>query len=362
MIHWSMAFPSAGFAGSYLEGLPWHSHEMMFGFVMAVMTGFLFTAVRNWTGKPTPTGWLLGAVALLWLAARVLVMTEWVAIAAIVDAVFLPVVAVAIALPVFRSRNRRNYKVVAIVAVLAGTNVLYHLAAADVVPRNLSAVSMTLATDVFLILLAIIGGRVIPAFTANAVSDATPVHNRVVEILAMGSLVVIVVLDVLLAAAAISPTVKSALLLLAAAAHTVRLWLWQPLKTRHNPLLWMLPAAYAWIPVTLFVASLGAMNVVSPIAATHALVVGAMSCMMLAMMMRSSLGHTGRELRASRIDVVAYCALQGAAILRLLAALFPAKYAFFVSVSALAWIVAFCLFLVRYVPMLVSPRVDGRPG
>jgi uncharacterized protein involved in response to NO len=152
------------------------------------------------------------------------------------------------------------------------------------------------------------------------------------------------------------------LLLVASAAHAVRLWLWQPLKTYRNPLLWMLPASYAWIPVTLFIAALANTGVVSPVAATHALVVGAMSSMMLAMMMRSTLGHTGRELRASRLDIVAFCTLQVAAVLRLLAALFPALYAPFISTSALAWIVAFSVFLLRYVPMLVKPRIDGRPG
>lgn len=356
---WVLATRGISVGGGYLDGLAWHSHEMLFGFVTAGMAGFLLTAVRNWTGLPTPTGLLLALLALLWLLGRVVVFTGPGLLAAIIDVLFVPALGVAVAVPILRSHNTRNYKILFILLALLAANIAFHFSMAGVLPANVSSKAILFATHVVLLLLAIVGGRVIPAFTGNAIPGAMPRQHIGVDAVAMGGLIAVAVATWLV----LPPVVLSILYALAAAAHFVRLLLWEPLKTLGNPLLWMLPAAYLWIPVSLILGALSALHIVLPFTAIHAMTVGAISSMMMAMMMRSTLGHTGRDLRASRLDIVAYLVLQAAAVTRVCAMIAPAHlYNALVAVSGSAWILAFGLYLVHYGPMLIRPRNDGRPG
>ena len=361
LAYWLHGFAGGSTPGSYLQGTTWHSHEMLFGYLAAVMTGFLFTAVRNWTGLPTPVGAALAVVALLWLAARVLLFTGPLELAVGIDLAFLPVVALAIAAPIFRSRNKRNYKVVGIVAAVAVAHLMFHLAFAGEIPDMVVRSSIFAAIDLVAVMFALIGGRVIPAFTRNAIPGANPRHVPWVEFFAFLSLVLIVVLDF---GTPWWPNLKwgpTLLFFVAGAVHLLRLVLWQPQLTFKNPLLWMLPIAYAWLPVALFLSALSSMGVGSPSAWIHALTVGALSSMMMAMMMRSSLGHTGRSLVASGADIVAFLLLQFAAMTRIMAASIG-DYRSMVILSGVLWILAFALFLARYLPMLLRPRADGKPG
>jgi len=339
--------------------LAWHSHEMLFGFVSAGMAGFLLTAVRNWTGLPTPVGIPLALLALLWIAGRVLALAGPVLLAAKIDVLFIPALAIVVAVPILRSGNRRNYKVLLILLSLVAANIVFHYATAGFLPAGISRAAILFAVHMMLLLLSIVGGRVIPAFTANAVPGSKPRQHFGVDVVAMSGLLG-------LAAATWFETPSDILAVayvVTAAAHLTRLALWSPLKTLGNPLLWMLPASYLWIPISLFLGALSAWQIVPVFAAIHAMTAGAMTCMMMAMMMRSSLGHTGRELRASRLDVVAYLLLQAAAVSRVLATVISHEfYAPLVAISGAAWVLAFGLFLVHYAPMLVRPRIDGRPG
>ena len=358
---WLYGFAGGATPGIYLHGIAWHSHEMIFGFLAAVMTGFLFTAVRNWTGLPTPVGASLAILALLWLAARVLLITGPVFLAVAIDLAFLPFVVIAIARPVFASRNRRNYKVVGIVAGLAVLHAVYHAALTGYGPIPLSRASLFSAISLVAVLLALIGGRVIPAFTRNAVPGSNPRHVTSVEVVAFASLGLIVVLDLATPWLPNLAWMPAALLIVAGAAHLLRLMLWQPQVTFDNPLLWMLPVAYAWLPVAFFLGALASIAMVSPGAWIHALTTGALSSMMMAMMMRSSLGHTGRPLTASLTDVSAFLLLQLAAATRVLAATIG-DYRFMILLSGMLWMLAFAVFLARYLPMLMRPRVDGKAG
>lgn len=155
--------------------------------------------------------------------------------------------------------------------------------------------------------------------------------------------------------------ILASLFVVAAVAHLLRLALWQPRLTLGNPLLWMMPVAYSWLPVALMLRALAAAAVVVPSAWIHALTMGALSSLMMAMMMRSTLGHTGRKLVASRMDMAAFLALQAAALIRVVAGS-AGNYQTLVNLSGLVWALAFVLFLARYLPMLVQPRVDGKPG
>jgi uncharacterized protein involved in response to NO len=352
----------------YLHGPAWHSHEMIFGFAAAVICGFLLTAVRNWTGQPTLSGAGLAALAALWLMARLAVLTGPAALAAIIDSAFLPALGIAVAIPIRRSRNVRNYKILLLLAALSAVNILYHLSWSGVLPGEISQLAIRVALDLITLLMAIVAGRVIPAFTANAVPSAHPRHNKGVEVVALGSLLLILVGDIAGPWASLGFSLRYSggwglLLALAAVAHGIRLWLWEPQRTAHNPLLWMLPVAYSWIPISLALRAAGEFSGVPAAAAIHSLTLGAISSLMLAMMARSALGHTGRELRAGWIEISAFLLIQLAAFIRVAATLIPpVYYRDSVILSGTLWSLAFALFLSRYWGFLTRRRIDGRPG
>jgi uncharacterized protein involved in response to NO len=358
---WLLSYTGTAQFGTYLQGVFWHSHEMLFGFLAAAMTGFLFTAVRNWTGLPTPTGVLLGVITLLWILARVLFLGGSTTLAIALDLAFLPVVAAGIAIPIFRSRNQRNYKVLGILVALCVLHFVFHLALAGELPAELSRTALLAAIDTVAILFALVGGRVIPAFTRNAVPGSDPVHKQWLEVCAFGLLILVAAMTLLSGSIALAPWVPVTVLLLAAAAHALRLAYWQPQRTLNSPLLWMMPVAYSWLPLALLLRGLSSFAIVVPGTWIHALTAGALSSLIVAMMMRSTLGHTGRKLVASHADVAAFLLLQVAAILRVIAGV-TGDYRTVILVSGVFWILAFIVFLLRYAPMLVRPRADGRPG
>jgi uncharacterized protein involved in response to NO len=360
---WLGVYAGAVNFDGYLSGVAWHRHEMIFGFACAVLAGFLLTAVRNWTGRPTPNGAGLAVLAVTWLSGRILLLTGPPLAAAVIDVAFLPVLSLSIALPIVRSANKRNVKLLFVLAGLAGANGAYHLAAFGVLPGAIMAVAATAALDTFVILIAIMGGRVIPAFTASAITGANPRQLLPVEIAAIGTLLLILVAGICEAWWPLSATAWITLLLVAAIAHGARLSFWQPQRTLTVPLLWMLPVAYAWVPVSLGLRALGVAGVISPTAAVHAVTLGAMSGLMLAMMMRSALGHTGRLLSAGVIEIAAFALIQIATIMRVMATFAdPANYRGLVVASGLVWAFAFLLFVARYGPWLCQRRIDGQPG
>ncbi len=360
---WLVSYAGADLAGNYLQGIAWHSHEMIFGFAAAVIAGFLLTAVRNWTGRPTPTGALLGGLATLWLLARVLMLAGPANVAALIDVFFLPALGIAVAIPIWASRNTRNYKVLAVLSVLTLANVGYHLASSGSLPLEFGRVSMTAALDVISILIAIVGGRVIPAFIGNAVEGASPRHIRSVEFVSVGALLAILVAGVVKPWIAFPHIAWLIVFVVAAVGQAVRLLLWQPFRARGNPLLWMLPVAYAWLPISLALRALELQSMVPAGAAIHALTIGTIASLMMAMMMRSALGHSGRPLVAGLAEVGAFVLLQLSAVVRILAALVvPGAYQEAMIVSGVLWTLAFVVFLWRYWPVLTRPRIDGRPG
>ncbi|XOV83501.1 MAG: NnrS family protein [bacterium] len=360
---WIMVYLGHAHIDCYLDGFAWHQHEMVFGFAPAVIVGFLLTAVRNWTGLATPTNGSLAALGCLWLAGRILVFTGPALPAALVDTIFLPTLAVVIALPIVRSSNIRNLKLLLVLTALSGANVIYHLAYNGFTSAVFTTVATNVGIDIIVILMAIIGGRVVPAFTVNAVPRARPRPSGAIETLAMGSLILVLCGD--LAAPMYTPhaAVWATLFCIAAFVHSVRLWRWDAHLGYRNALLIMLPIAYLWIPIALGLRALATLELVPANTATHALTMGAMSSLMLAMMMRSALGHTGRTLVAGTLEIGAFALLQCAALVRVAAVLTTSdNYGSLVGISASMWVLAFAVFLARYAPMLLQTRIDGKPG
>ena len=354
---WALQY-SGLLPAAYLHGPLWHAHEMLFGFTLAVIVGFLFTAGRNWSNQPTPTGAALAALALLWVAARLLVLTPWGWAAAAANVGFVLAAAVALARPLVAARNRRNYFFVGLLGLLALAALGLHLQLLGVVALPPWA-GITLALDVVLFIMAVMAGRVVPMFTNNGVRGAQATRHPVVEKLALGTLLALLVADLL----PLPGALLAALAALACAAHLARWGLWQPWTTWRTPLVWVLHVAYLWIPMHLALRAAAALDLVSGSLATHALTVGAAGGLIIGMMTRTARGHTARPLRADRADIACYLLVLTAALVRVgLPLLQPAWQVGAVLASAALWSAGFGLYALRYAPVLLRPRLDGRPG
>lgn len=335
-----------------------HGHEMLFGYALAVVTGFLFTAVRNWTGAPTPSGRLLAAYVALWLAGRILVLTPFTAAAAIANALFVFAVALGIGVPLARAANRRNYFFIALLAGLACATVAVHLALLQVITLP-PMLGMQAALDILLFLMAVMGGRVIPMFTNNGVAGAGAVRLPWVERSALGLVLALIAADLMQAGPAATATCAGA----AAVVHALRLALWRPWRTGANPLVWILHAGYGWIVVHLALRAAASFDLVAASIAIHALTVGAIGSLSIGMMVRTARGHTGRPLAADRCERACFALIQAAAVARVFgAAWLPQAYLAVIGVSAACWCSAFTLYAVHHWPVLARPRVDGKPG
>ncbi len=354
---WALQF--TGWLGhAYLRGPAWHAHEMLFGFTLAVVVGFLFTAGRNWSNRPTPTGALLATLAALWVAGRVLVLTPFGLAAALVNAAFPLAAAVALAVPFIASRNRRNYFFIGLLAMMSAAQMLFHLAQLGVIAVP-PWIGIQLALDGVLFIMAVMGGRVIPMFTNNGIPGAAATRKPLVEKFSLGAVLLLWAAD----AAQLHGTPMLVLALLCAAAHLTRWTLWQPWVTWRTPLVWVLHLAYLWIPVHLALRAAAEAGWLAPSLATHALTVGAIGGLIIGMMTRTALGHTGRMLRAGRSETTSYVLVALAAVVRIAVPMWvPEATMYAVLVSAACWSAGFGLYAVTYWPVLTRSRVDGRPG
>lgn len=354
---WALQF--SGLLGhAYLAGPMWHAHEMLFGFTLAVIVGFLFTAGRNWTNQPTPTGWTLAALAALWIAARVLVLTPWATAAMLANVAFPLAAAVALAIPFVKARNRRNYFFVALLGAFSIAAAVVHLSAMGITAVPASRALQT-GLDMVLFIVAVMGGRVIPMFTNNGVTGAAATRTPAVEKAALGSVLALLVADAL----TLPDGLLAAIAAVACIAHAWRWTLWQPWRTWRVPLLWVLHLAYFWLPLHLALRAAAALGLVAASFATHALTVGAIGGLVIGMMTRTARGHTGRPLRADRFETAAYALVLLAAVVRVaLPLVAPALTVDAVVASAALWSTGFAIYAVRYWPVLTRPRLDGRPG
>ena len=343
---------------AYLRTPAWHGHEMLYGYTVAVMAGFLLTAVRNWTGKPTPTGAPLMALALLWVAGRVLVLTPFPIAAAVVNAAFPVAVAIAIGIPLVQSSNRRNYFFIALLLLLAVAVLALHLSPLGVLPWPERA-SLQAGLDVVLFVLAVMGGRVIPMFTNNGVPGTNATRHPWIEKIALGSVLALLGADLLPLPAAL----VALLAFVAAAAHAARLYRWQPWRTFGAPMVWVLHVAYGWIVIYLVLRGFAALGMVAELFAVHALTIGAIGGMTIGMMTRTARGHTGRPLAPDRFEIACYVLVALAAAVRVFGGMWlPGAYVATVVVSGACWSAAFALYAVRYWPVLTRSRLDGKPG
>lgn len=340
----------------------WHPHEMLFGFALAVASGFLLSAVQTWTNQPSLKGWPLALTFGAWLAARISLLLPInipLLVPAIFDTLFLLSVAFTLWRCISTVKQWRNIGFPIMFLVATGVNLVsyYALAQRDFVLANQlwQAMLWWLA-----LLITIVGGRVIPFFTAIRIKTPKPEPLTWLEY----PLLVLMMLLVIEAVFHLVPThIEQILLLIAGTLHLVRWSRWQPLKSRHEPMLWSLQLAYLCLPVAIIGLGFYVDNQYAYRSLLHLLAIGCMAGLCLAMMSRVSLGHTSRNIYQGPKMTFAFIAIFCAAILRAVMPLIMPQYTtLWLWLACAAWSTAFGLFAWHYAPILSRPRIDGRPG
>jgi uncharacterized protein involved in response to NO len=345
---------------SRFDPLTWHIHEMLFGFVPAAVAGFLLTAIPNWTGRRPVTGAALATLAGLWALGRLVSlvsawMPAWVAITA--DLAFPLTLAAVLAREIIASGNRRNLPLIVPVAVLALADLMTDLGLEGF--GRASGYGWRLGLAAILVLMSVIGGRIVPSFTRNWLVSRRqarlPAAPGVIDRLSLGCLHVSVL------AWALAPGARAVgiALLCAAAVNLWRLARWRGVATRSEPLLLVLHVGYAWLVIGVGALGAAILDPRIPLsAAIHALTVGAIATMILAVMTRAIRGHTGQKLSADATTVLIYALATLAALARIAAALRPAASADLLLAAAALWIGSFALFALRHAPLLLRARSE----
>ena len=364
LLLWICALTGAITLPSQFDPLAWHRHEMLFGFVGAVVAGFLLTAIPNWTGRLPIAGIPLAALSGLWLTARFAVLFSSVSgplPAALIDVGFVLILAVLAAREVLAAQNR-NVPIVATVLLFGLANAVDHAAAAGLIADDMAGIRAGIGLVILMI--SLIGGRIVPSFTRNwlvkqGAKSGLPTQPGRFDMLVIAVTAIALVSWV----AAFPDDLTTGLLLLAAAIlQTLRLARWSGHRTFRDPLVAVLHVGYAWVPVGLLLLGFSLIGTaVQRTIAIHALTAGAMATMILAVMTRATLGHTGRELRADGGTVVIYLLVTLGAALRVAAPVLPVDYLMLIRISGLLWGGAVLLFLAVYGPKLLGGRPDGKP-
>lgn len=346
---------------SLFAPVDWHAHEMLYGYLPAVMTGFLLTAIPNWTGRLPVRGWPLFGLVTLWLMGRIAVLLSaeigWLAAAAIDCSFLLAVVAVA-AREIIAGKNWRNLKVLLPVTVLCASNMLFHWEAHQ---GGIADIGRRLGLGAAVLLIMIIGGRIIPSFTHNWLMRQNP--GRIpVSFNRFDVMVIALAIAALTAWTFLPARMETGVLLtMAACANILRLMRWAGERTWRDPLVLILHVAYGFVPLGLLLAGVAALapETVPPAAAIHAFGAGAIGAMTLAVMIRATLGHTGRMLKAGFAGSAIFVAVILAALLRLAAVCLP-TIGFLIELSAASWIFAFLFYALRFGGMLMRPRLRAQ--
>jgi uncharacterized protein involved in response to NO len=344
----------------HLDPIIWHSHEMIYGFTTAVIAGFALTASQNWTGKRGVHGLKLKIALSVWALGRVLLMTlsHPNLISALMDLGFYPLLGCYM-FPYLQDQEMKTERVFFLYFVLFFTgNLLVHLESFGLI-HGFAYRGIIFGLNTIILMIIFMGGRVIPFFTESSLARRQPRTFKSVEYLSH-----ITAWAFLISSFFIRESVLCAIIAFSAACvHLIRLWGWQVPRIRRVPLIWILHIAYLWITFGFFLSGLVSLGIVPSGSAVHAFAIGGIGVMTYGMMTRVSLGHTGRTLRPHVGIVIGYYLLNVSALIRVLGPLiYAAGYSYSILVSGSLWLVAFILFVIIYLPILIAPRIDGKPG
>ena len=361
IVLWNAIFKGTLSVDNYFSNNYWHAHEMLLGYSVAVIAGFLLTAVKNWTGKPTLTGDKLAGLALLWLYGRILPFYAGLlpdAFIALIDFAFLPVLAYQTSKPIMQAKHFKSLIFIGLLLLLTLGNGLIHAEILGLC-QNTAWIGIQLVIATLIILILIIAGRVFPFFTERGLHGTLIIKNPLLDALSIGSAVAVFALQL----SAVSGTLLALTAIFAVIVNTARLSGWYVQRIWYVPLLWILYTGYAWIILGFILTALSAYAWVLPSLALHAFTLGGIGVLTLGMMARVSLGHTGRVLRLSNAMAIGFVLINLAALLRVLVPLaLPNWYNLIIYGSTLAWLTAFSLFMFVYAPILTSARIDGQEG
>ncbi|TAN66266.1 MAG: NnrS family protein [Methylobacter sp.] len=361
IVFWNAMFNGTLTAEHYFSNTYWHAHEMLLGYAVAVIAGFLLTAVKNWTGKPTLIGDPLAGLCLLWLYGRILPFYAGVlpdALIALVDFSFLPALAYQVSKPIIEAKQYRNLFFIGLLLLLALGNGLIHIEMLGL-QDNTAATGIQLVVATIIILILVIAGRVFPFFTERGIPGTLIIKNPLLDSLSVASAVIVFALQLF----GISGTLLALAAGVAVAVNAARLAGWYVQRILYVPLLWVLYAGYGWIILGFMLTVLSAYSVVPSSLALHAFTLGGIGVLTLGMMARVSLGHTGRAMKASNAIAIAFALINLAALFRVLLPIaMPDWYENLLYVSILLWLAAFSLFVFVYAPILTRARIDGQEG
>jgi uncharacterized protein involved in response to NO len=334
----------------------WHVHELLYGFLSAIVTGFLLTAIPNWTGRLPIQGMPLLVLVAVWLAGRIAVTfsaeTGWLA-AAIVDVGFLALVVAAAAREIIVGSNWRNLKIVGLVTLLLAGNVAFHVEAHF---RGTAEYGTRVGIAAIMLLILVIGGRIVPSFTRNWLVRENPGRLPIPFAPFDVAVIGLSAATLLLWIAQPSGRLTAAALCVAGLFHIVRLVRWAGDRTWRDRLVLILHVAYVFVPLGFLLAGAGAVDLIPMSAGIHAWTVGAMGTMTLAVMTRASLGHTGKALTASVFTQAIYAAIVVAALARIGSSLIPDWSSPLLALTVIAWCAAFFGFAASFGPLLLSAR------
>ncbi len=340
-------------------GLWWHTHEMLFGFVCAIIMGFLLTAVQNWTSQKSITHFPLFALVLLWLSARLALVApsglpSW--FISLLDISFLPIATFFFIRPIIKVKLWRNLIFLPLLTALTLVNIAMHY---SVYAGNVGIIfpASKLAVLLIAMIMTIMGGRVIPMFTANGTGTQKVNELMWLEKSALGSLLLVIIFNSGLIEL---PNIINALLFfIAATLHFIRVIRWRFWVTLRTHLVWSLHLSYAFIPTGLCLLGISLLSdAINTSQAIHTITVGAIGLMILSMISRVSLGHTGREIQTGKVMAGAFLTLFCAALIRIFGQLFTDDYILVILCSAVLWALAYSCFVVIYAPILIKKRID----
>jgi uncharacterized protein involved in response to NO len=361
MVLWNAIFKGTLTLDNYFVGAYWHAHEMLLGYSVAVIAGFLLTAVKNWTGRATLTGDQLAALCLLWLYGRIVPFYSGLlpeGLIALVDFSFLPALAYQISKPIVQTKYYTGSVFIGILLLLTLGNGLIHAEILGL-QKNTAWLGIQLVEATIIILILVIAGRVFPFFTERGIPGTLVIRSPILDGLAITTAVFVFGLQLF----NVSGTVLAAAAILAVIANGARLASWYVQRIWYVPLLWILYAGYGWIILGFVLTGFSAYSLVLPSLALHAFTIGGIGVLTLGMMARVSLGHTGRTLRVSNTMAIAFVLINLTALFRVLLPIaMPDWYSSLIYVSTLLWLAAFALFVFVYAPILTSARADGQEG
>lgn len=348
-----LALPNA------FEDLLWHQHEMLFGFASAAIAGFMLTTIPNWTGHLPVSGWRLALFVAVWLAGRMAMLSVPLIgpiSATLLDLAFLTTLCIVIAREIISGKNWRNLPMLLLISLFTTGNWLVH---AEILGLTETAdLGIRLSTYILAILVAVIGGRIVPSFTRNWLvkqkSDVRPEPAGLIDKIALGALILFVFTQILIP----DHILPSILALLASGLHLIRLFRWKGWAVFGEPIMWVQHLGYAWLVFALLLTGLsGLTDYIPASAALHALTTGAFGTMILGVMARASFTFTGRTLKATKGITSIFVAITIAALVRIAAPFLPDLYVNLLWISGFFWMLAYGLFTVLFFPILTGPRL-----